>query len=136
MAGTDLPMKVLIDMISSAVHLIIQITRFADGKRRVTYITEITGKTEDGLGVSSKDIFRYHQVTMNEAGQSIGFFSGCDYAPSFHKDFKLLGLLVPDTLYESEAAKAKKAGLPTPEEQALKNAPVVPAGTVMARSGH
>ncbi|MBI3551545.1 MAG: CpaF family protein [Elusimicrobia bacterium] len=136
MAGTDLPMKVLIDMISSAVHLIIQITRFADGKRRVTYITEITGKAPDGLSVSVKDIFLYHQVSVNDAGQSIGYFSACDYEPTFHGDFKLLGLQVPKSVYESEDAKAKSAGLPSPSEQALKNAPPVAPGTVLVRSGH
>jgi pilus assembly protein CpaF len=134
MAGTDLPMSVLVDMISSAVHLFIQLTRFADGKRRVTYITEVTGK--EGLKITTRDIFLYHQVSVNEAGQSIGYFSACDYEPSFQSEFKLLGLVVPKTIYESEETKAKRLGTLPPAELALKNAPPVPAGTVLVKKGH
>ncbi len=117
MAGTELPMSVLVDMISSAVHVIIQLTRFADGKRRVTYVTEVTGK--EGLKISMRDIYRYHQVAVNEKGQSVGYFSACDYVPTFHEEFHLKGLNVPKSIFESEESKAKRQGLPSPEKQAL-----------------
>ena len=117
MAGTELPMSVLVDMIASAVHVIIQLTRFSDGKRRVTYVTEVTGK--EGLKISMRDIFRYHQVAVSEAGQSLGYFSACDYVPAFHEEFHLKGLNIPKSIFESEESKAKKKGLPSPEKQAL-----------------
>ncbi len=107
MAGTDLPMSVLVDMISSAVHLFIQITRFPDGKRRVTYITECVGK--EGLRILTKDIFRFHQTTVNEKGESIGYFSGNDYLPTFYDEFKLKGLTVAEDVFWSEETKKKKA---------------------------
>jgi pilus assembly protein CpaF len=106
MSGTELPMSVLIDMISSAVHMIVQISRFADGKRRVTYITEITGK--DGVQVKTRDIFRFHQVSVDEQGRSIGNYSAQDYLPSFHDEFKLKGIVVPREMFESEETKKKK----------------------------
>ncbi len=106
MSGTELPMSVLTDMIASAVHLIVQITRFADGKRRVTYVTEITGK--EGNVVHTRDIFRFHQVTVDEQGRSVGFYTAEDYVPRFHEEFKLKGLQVPLAMFESEEAKKKK----------------------------
>ncbi len=118
MAGTELPMSVLLDMISSAVHLFIQLTRFADGKRRVTYITEVTGR--DGMQIKTRDIFRYHQVTVNDEGQSIGYFTACDYVPHFYDEFRLHGIDIPKTLFESEESKAKRLGQPPPQEAALK----------------
>ncbi|MBI5239342.1 MAG: Flp pilus assembly complex ATPase component TadA [Elusimicrobia bacterium] len=108
MSGTELPMSVLIDMISSAVHMIVQISRFADGKRRVTYITEITGK--DGNQVKTRDIFRFQQVSVDEQGRSIGYYTAQDYVPSFHEEFKLKGIIVPKEMFESEEAKKKKGG--------------------------
>ena len=107
MSGTELPMSVLIDMISSAVHMIVQITRFADGKRRVTYITEITGK--DGVIVHTRDIFRFRQLSVDEQGRSIGFYSAQDYVPSFQDEFKLKGLNVPRDWFLSEDTKKKAA---------------------------
>ncbi len=117
MAGTELPMSVLVDMISSAVHVIIQLTRFSDGKRRVTYVTEVTGK--EGLKISMQDIYKYHQVAVNEKGQSVGYFSACDYVPTFHEEFHFKGLNVPKSIFESEENKAKRQGLPAPDKQAL-----------------
>jgi pilus assembly protein CpaF len=106
MSGTELPMSVLIDMISSAVHMIVQITRFSDGKRRVTYITEITGK--DGNQVKTRDIFRFQQVSVDEQGRSIGYYTAQDYLPSFHDEFKLKGIGVPKEMFESEESKKKR----------------------------
>jgi pilus assembly protein CpaF len=106
MSGTELPMSVLMDMISSAVHMVVQITRFSDGKRRVTYITEITGR--DGVMVKTRDIFRFRQVSVDEQGRSIGNFSAQDYVPSFQDEFKLKGIEFPREMYESEDHKKKK----------------------------
>jgi len=97
MAGSELPMSVLVEMISSAVNIFIQLTRFSDGKRRVTYITEVTGR--EGLQITMRDIFRFHQTTVNEQGQSVGYFSGCGYIPTFQEEFKLKGLEVPLSVY-------------------------------------
>ena len=117
MAGTDLPMNVLVDMISSAVNLFIQITRFADGKRRVTYITECTGR--DGVKIHTRDIFRFVQTWMDEKGTSYGYFTACDYVPRFFEEIKLKGLPIPKEAFMSEKTK-KKNGLPNAIDELLK----------------
>ena len=98
MGGNDLPMSVLVDMIASAVHLFIQLTRFSDGKRRVTYVTEVAGR--DGLKVTMRDIFRFNQTTVSEKGQSLGYFTATGYVPSFQEEFKLKGLNMPLSIYK------------------------------------
>lgn len=55
MAELDLPQRVLREQIASAVHLIVHVNRYADGSRRVSNITEITG-LEEGT-VLMQDIF-------------------------------------------------------------------------------
>jgi pilus assembly protein CpaF len=117
-AGTELPMSVLTDMIASAVHLIVQITRFSDGKRRVTYISEITGREE--VQVKIRDVFRFHQVSVDEQGRSVGYYSAEDYIPSFQDEFKLKGIVVPREMYESEETKKKKGGGASAPRAALK----------------
>ena len=105
MAGTDLPMSVLVDMISSAVHIFVQLTRFSDGKRRITYITEITGK--EGVQFKHQDLFTFHQTTVTAEGKTVGDFQGAGNVPTFYEEFKFKGLEVPLTIFQSPEQKAK-----------------------------
>ena len=125
MAGTDLPMNVLIEMISSAVNLFVQITRFPDGKRRTTWVTECVGR--DGSRILTKNIFRFIQTHVDEKGNSFGYYTACDYVPRFYEEFKLKGLEIPKEFFMSERTKKKnglanaidallKAGIPCSEE--------------------
>ncbi|MBI5202326.1 MAG: CpaF family protein [Elusimicrobia bacterium] len=117
MSGTDLPMFVLRDMIASAVHLLVQITRFADGQRKVTYITEITGRDENQILTS--DIFRFHQTGADETGRTLGYFTACGVVPKFHEEFKHKGQNIPlDLFYTKEQKERMAAGMT--KEQALK----------------
>ena len=117
MAGTDLPMGVLVEMISSAVNLFVQITRFPDGKRRTTYITETIGR--DGTKILTKNIFRFIQCHVDEKGTSYGYFTACDYVPRFYDEFKLKGLEISKEVFMSELTKKKK-GMPNAIDELLK----------------
>ncbi len=55
MGGVELPTKVIRSQIVSAVDFIIHAARGADGKRRVTHITEITGLEGDTIAL--QDVF-------------------------------------------------------------------------------
>lgn len=59
MGGVELPTKVIRSQIVSAVDFIIHAARGADGKRRVTHITEITGL--EGDTISLQDVFFYQR---------------------------------------------------------------------------
>lgn len=58
MGGVDLPTRVIRSQITSAVDFIIHAARGADGKRRVTNITEVTGM--EGETIALQDVF-FHQ---------------------------------------------------------------------------
>ena len=55
MAGLDLPVRAIRQQISSAVDVIVQISRLRDGSRRVTSITELVRM--EGETVTMQDIF-------------------------------------------------------------------------------
>ncbi|MFH1726339.1 MAG: ATPase, T2SS/T4P/T4SS family [Elusimicrobiota bacterium] len=97
MASSELPIWAVREMMSSAVHMVVQLTRFADGVRRITWITELTGR--DGNTVLSNDLFRYCQTGVDPEGKSLGFFSGCGKPPKFYGEFKLAGVDVPLSLF-------------------------------------
>ena len=92
-----LPAWAVREMISSAVHLLVQLTRFPDGVRRITWVTELTGR--DGNTILTNDLFRYVQTGVDENGKSLGFFTGMGKPPKFYKEFKLGGIDVPLSLF-------------------------------------
>ena len=57
MAGVDLPLNAIRQQISSAVQLLVQVTRLANGKRMITAISELQGSDGDVLQVA--DLFLY-----------------------------------------------------------------------------
>ena len=63
---------------------------------------------KDGLQVNTRDIFRFQQVSVDEQGRSIGFYTGQDYTPSFQDEFRLKGIKFPKEIYESEETKKNR----------------------------
>ena len=108
MAGADLPIWALREMIASAVHMIVQLTRFSDGTRKITAITEITGREENQITIH--DIFRYHQTGMDENGKVIGYFSATGDPPKFYKDFETHGMKVPIEMFWTEEQRRQRTG--------------------------
>ena len=57
MAGMELPLLAIREQIAGAVHVIVQLTRFACGARRIVQVSEVTG-TESGR-IQLQDLFRF-----------------------------------------------------------------------------
>jgi len=106
MAGADLPIWALREMIASAVHMIVQLTRFSDGTRKITAITEITGREENQILIH--DIFRYHQTGMDENGKVVGYFSATGDPPKFYKDFETHGMHIPVEMFWTEEQRRQR----------------------------
>jgi pilus assembly protein CpaF len=82
MAGLDLPVRVVRHQLASSVQLLVQQARLVDGSRRVTSITEIVGLDPDGT-VDLREIFRFEQVGIDDAGRVIGEFVPTGFLPTF-----------------------------------------------------
>ena len=98
MASADLPIWAIREMISSAVNLVVQLSRFSDGSRKVTYITEICGQ-KDGV-IQSKDLFRYTQTGVDENGKVQGIFAPTGDLPTFFAEFKAKGIDMPSDIFK------------------------------------
>jgi pilus assembly protein CpaF len=107
MAGADLPIWALREMIASAVHMIVQLTRFSDGTRKVTSITEITGRDENKI--LTHEIFKYVQTGMDENGKVLGYFTATGEPPKFYQQFKTHGIDVPVEMFWTEEQKKQRA---------------------------
>jgi pilus assembly protein CpaF len=92
MAGMDLPVKAIREQIASAVHMIVQQTRFSDGSRRVTYISEVSGMEVDI--VTMQDIFYFKQEGFSEEGKVKGRYVATGFVPRFYDDLQRRGIPV------------------------------------------
>ncbi len=97
MSGLDLPVSAIREMVASAIHMIVQISRYSDGSRRLTNITEITG-VESGI-VSMQDIFRYQQEGFDENGKVKGHFEATGAIPHFYEEMRQRGLDVDMSIF-------------------------------------
>jgi pilus assembly protein CpaF len=98
MANLSLPEKAIRRQIASAVHIVVQCTRYNDGSRRVSHITEITGMEEDIL--SMQDIFVFEKEGLSAEGKVEGSFRATGIRPKFADKLKAAGLQLPAHYFE------------------------------------
>jgi len=101
MANLDLPMRAIREQMSSALHVVVQISRFRDGGRRITYITEVSGM--EGEIVTLQDVFRFEQKGIDEHGRIVGRLRPTGIRPSFVDGFAQAGIVLPEGLFQDAA---------------------------------
>jgi pilus assembly protein CpaF len=94
MAGFELPVRAIREQIQAALHIVIQLARFADGRRRVTQVTEITGREGDTIVL--QDLFVFRQEGIDDKGNVIGKLEPTGIVPSFADAFLLSGIELSD----------------------------------------
>jgi pilus assembly protein CpaF len=102
MAGMDLPVRAIRDQIASAVHMIVQQARLADGSRKVTCISEVTGLDSDQ--VQLQDVFYFKQDGYTAEGKVRGRHVPTGYIPRFYDDLRQRGLQADLSIFRSEEA--------------------------------
>ena len=98
MANLNLPEKAVRKQIASAITLVLQVSRFADGTRRLTHITEITGMEDDV--VSMQDVFVFEKQGVSSDGRTIGSFTATGIRPKFADKLKASGISLPANFFE------------------------------------
>jgi pilus assembly protein CpaF len=92
MAGFDLPVRAIREQMASALHLVVQLVRYSDGKRRVSQVSEITGM-ESGI-VTMQDLYRFEQTGVGKDGEIIGEAVPTGITPTFADQFKKAGISI------------------------------------------
>ena len=100
MAGMDLPLTAIREQIASAVDIIVQITRFSCGSRKVTSICEVTG-TESGT-IQLQELFTYKQRGYDAEGKVRGIFRATGAVPEFYEVMRERGLPVDLSIFQAE----------------------------------
>src|SRR5476651_1672093 len=70
MGNASMGVRSIRQQISSAVDLFVQVSRFSDGTRRVTHITEVMGM--EGDVITLQDIFLFEKTGIDQNGKVLG----------------------------------------------------------------
>ena len=100
MTGIDLPIKSMRAQISSAINVVIQLSRLSDGTRRLVSIQEITGM--EGDVVSMQEIFKFRQLGVDDDGNVIGEFIATGIRPSFADHLETRGIYLSPEMFVSD----------------------------------
>ena len=90
MAGMPMDQRSIRAQITSAIQLLVQLSRLRDGSRRVTAITEITGM--EGDVVQLQDLMKFQRTGVDDDGRIRGEFRSTGIRPRFLEDLQTMGL--------------------------------------------
>ncbi len=102
MAGLDLPSRAIREQIGSAVDLVFQQTRLSDGSRRVTHVSEVTGREGDVFTMA--DIFLFKQTGLTPENKVLGQFVPTGMIPKFIETLQRRGIKVPREIFLHQTA--------------------------------
>ena len=98
MSGMELPSRAIREQIQSAVDIIIHESRLADGSRKVTAITEVTGM--EGNQIVMQDIFTFVQTGVGPDGKILGEMRPTGAIPTWLDQAKSRGISVDMRMFQ------------------------------------
>ena len=101
MSGVDMPARSARSQIASAVNVVIQVGRLADGRRRLMSLAELTGM--EGDVITMQEIFRFRQTGMDDEGQVQGRFEATGIRPRFLDHVIAHGISLSADLFRPDA---------------------------------
>ncbi|GMQ46387.1 CpaF family protein [Vibrio sp. 10N] len=106
MAGWNISTKNLRAQIASAIHLVVQMERQEDGKRRMVSIQEINGM--EGEVITMSEIFKFNREGVDKMGNVVGHYTATGVVPDCHNSLIKRGIDLPFELFNELSSKEDK----------------------------
>jgi pilus assembly protein CpaF len=97
-SGLNIQQEAIRRYISSALDVIIHISRLVDGSRKIVSLQEVTGM--EGNVITMQEIFSFEQTGIDDKGSVRGRFRASGIRPRFIERFKASNIPVPYDLFE------------------------------------
>jgi len=101
MSGVDVPPRSARAQISSAINVVVQVARLADGRRKVVSVSELTGM--EGEVITMQEIFRYRQTGVSADNIVQGKFEATGIRPRFLDQVMAHGITLSAELFRPDA---------------------------------
>jgi pilus assembly protein CpaF len=98
MANLNVPDKAIRQQVASAVNVIVQVSRMADGTRRVTGVSEVTGM--EGEVITMQELFLFERTGISPEGRVTGRFRATGIRPKVAEKIAATGNHLPATMFE------------------------------------
>lgn len=98
MSGVELPSRAIREQIASAVNIIVQESRLADGSRRIVAVSEITGM--EGQQIVMQDLFVFRQTGVDADGRILGALTATGAMPTFYDTLAARGVSLDPALFQ------------------------------------
>jgi pilus assembly protein CpaF len=99
MSGIDMPLSAIRKQIASALNLIVQLSRYPDGSRRVSHISEVIGM--EGDIITMTDLYKFEPTGVDENRKIVGEFRASGLRPSFSQALNVAGLRLDHKLFSN-----------------------------------
>jgi pilus assembly protein CpaF len=98
MAGLNIPTKFVRHYISSALDILVHVSRLTDGSRKLVSLQELTGM--EGETINLQEIFVFEQTGLDANNAVKGRFKATGIRPRFVEKLKARGIQVPAELFD------------------------------------
>jgi pilus assembly protein CpaF len=102
MAELNLPERAVRQQISTAIHLIVQVSRLTDGRRKIVSISEVTGM--EGPIITTQELFVFERQGYDENNQVKGVFRPTGIRPKFTEKLESYGIKFYMDMFTAESA--------------------------------
>src|SRR6266849_4480164 len=99
MASLNIPESAIRRQISSAIDVVVQVSRHSDGTRKIISVAELTGM--EGNIVTMQDIFVFRKRGIRENGEVLGEFLATGVRPKFAERLQVSGIHFPSNMFEA-----------------------------------
>jgi pilus assembly protein CpaF len=99
MANSSMSVPSIRQQITSAVDLFVHVSRFSDGSRRITHITECVGIEAETI--TTQDIFVFEKQGVLQNGRVVGRFRATGIRPKFYETLRTAGHILPASLFQT-----------------------------------
>jgi pilus assembly protein CpaF len=98
MADLEIPTRVILQQLASAIKIVVQIARLQDGSRKIVNIAEVAGISDDQIDV--EDIFIFDRTGVSDSGKVQGRFRSTGVTPRIMERLRVSGIQVPQAVFE------------------------------------
>src|SRR5207237_2886676 len=109
MAGMVLPVRAIREQMSSAIDLIVHLTRLRDGTRRVTHVSEVQGMEGDVIVLQDLFLFDFG-MGVDDTGRFLGHLKSTGIRPKFGERLADNGIRLRPEMFAQEPFARRMAG--------------------------
>jgi pilus assembly protein CpaF len=98
MADLEIPSRVILQQLSSAIRIVVQLSRLQDGTRKILSIAEVLGVENDAIKL--QEVFTFERMGVTDAGKVQGRFRSTGVTPKVLERLRISGIQLPPSIFD------------------------------------